>query len=93
MGCKNISPVCFYISTRVNVSFLVSSYFIPNLPLLTIVNRPTIFKPFAPPVFPYLTLYHIHNHQFLKKFKNTNYKYNKAFALLGRAASEPCHSF
>jgi len=48
MGCKNFSPVCFYISTRVNVSFLVSSYFIPNIPLLTIVNRPTIFKPFAP---------------------------------------------
>jgi hypothetical protein len=55
MGCKNISPVCFYISTRVNVSFLVSSYFIPNLPLLTIVNGPTLFKSFAPPVSPYET--------------------------------------
>jgi hypothetical protein len=51
MGCKNFSPVCFYISTRVNVSFLVTSYFIPNLPLLTIVNGPPLFKSFAPPLF------------------------------------------
>jgi hypothetical protein len=55
MGCKNFSPVCFYISTRVKVSFLVSSYFIPNIPLLTIVNTPTLFKPFVPPVSPYVT--------------------------------------
>jgi hypothetical protein len=74
MGCKNFSPVCFYISTRVNVSFLVSSYFIPNLPLLTIVNGPTLFKSFAPLLLhmqPF-TMFTTIN---FCKIKNTTYKY------------------
>jgi hypothetical protein len=43
---KYFSPVCSYISTCVNVSsFPTKSIF--NLPLLTIVNTPAIFKPYA----------------------------------------------
>jgi hypothetical protein len=31
--------------------FFGSSYFIPNIPLLTIVNTPTLYKPFAPHLY------------------------------------------
>jgi len=69
MGLKNFFPVRFYISTRVNVSCLIPSLFISNIPLLTIVNTPTLFKPFASISTKGQSITHIYFYQSLKKIK------------------------
>jgi predicted transcriptional regulator len=83
MGCKKIFfPVCFYISTFVNVNYDGPSSLISNKPLLTIVNAPTVYKPFAFCSATEQSSTNFYVLQSLKKIKTLNISINEQLYLL-----------
>jgi predicted transcriptional regulator len=90
MGCKKIFfPVCFYISTFVNVNYDGPSSLISNKPLLTIVNAPTIYKPFAFCSATEQSSTNFYVLQSLKKIKTLNISINEQlYPLMKRVPCE-----